>query len=55
VLGWFADAWLSAPEVRTELRIPTDLTPVAVLCLGYPTAIPEQVVRERPRITWHES
>ena len=44
--------WLSAPEVRTELRIPSALTPVAVLCLGYPAAIPEAVIRERPPITW---
>jgi nitroreductase len=44
--------WLSAPEVRTELRIPSALMPVAVLCLGYPAAIPETVVRERPLILW---
>ena len=47
--------WLSAPEVRAELRIPADLSPVSVLCLGYPTAIPEQVGRERPRIAWDEN
>ena len=44
--------WLSAPEVRTELQIPSALMPVAVLCLGYPAAIPEAVNRERPLIMW---
>ena len=44
--------WLSTPEVRDELRMPVDLTPVAVLCLGYPAARPETVVRERPIIAW---
>lgn len=44
--------WLSTPEVRAELRMPVDLTPVAVLCLGYPAALPESVVRERPIIAW---
>jgi hypothetical protein len=46
--------WLSAPEVRTELRIPSALTPVAVLCRGYPAAIPEAVIRERPPIMWSD-
>jgi len=44
--------WLSAPEVRMELQIPSALMPVAVLCLGYPAAIPEAVIRERPLIMW---
>jgi nitroreductase len=44
--------WLSAPEVRTELQIPSDLTPVAVLCLGYPAGVLEPADRERPRIAW---
>jgi len=44
--------WLSAPEVRTELQIPSALMPVAALCLGYPAAIPEAVIRERPLIMW---
>jgi nitroreductase len=44
--------WLSTSEVRAELGIPAALTPVAVLCLGYPAAVPEAVIRERPRIIW---
>jgi len=38
--------------VRMELQIPSALMPVAVLCLGYPAAIPEAVIRERPLIMW---
>jgi len=44
--------WLSTPEVRAELKIPSDLPPVAVLCLGYPADVPEAIVRERPPIVW---
>jgi nitroreductase len=47
--------WLNTPEARAELRIPADLTPVAVLCLGYPAAVPDPIVRERPRIAWDEA
>lgn len=42
--------WINTSEVRAELNIP--LTPVAVICLGYPAAVPEAVPRERPRIIW---
>ena len=34
--------WLSTPEVRAELKIPSDLPPVAVLCLGYPAEVPRR-------------
>lgn len=44
--------WLTTPEVRAELKIPSDLPPVAVLCLGYPADVPEAIVRERPPIVW---
>ena len=44
--------WLSTPEVRTELGIPATLSPVAVLCLGYPAAIPEVVIPDKPPIVW---
>ena len=44
--------WLNTPEVRAELGIPSTLTPVAVLCLGYPAAFPEAVPREKPLIIW---
>jgi hypothetical protein len=38
--------------VKAELGIPSAPTPFAVFCLGYPAAIPEAVVRERPSIIW---
>jgi nitroreductase len=44
--------WLGTPEVRAELNIASNLTPVAVFCLGYPAAIPEPVAKERPPIIW---
>jgi nitroreductase len=44
--------WLSTPEVRAELKIPPNLTPVAVFCLGYAAATPEPVPHERPPINW---
>ena len=44
--------WLSTPEVRAELKIPSDLPPVAVLCLGYPAEVPATIVRERPPVVW---
>ena len=44
--------WLSTPDVRAELKIPGDLPPVAVLCLGYPADVPELIVRERPPTIW---
>jgi nitroreductase len=44
--------WLTTPEVRAELKIPSDLLPVAVLCLGYPAGVPEAIVRERPPVVW---
>ena len=44
--------WLSTPEVRAELGIPSALMPVAALCLGYPAAAAEAVIPERPRIIW---
>ena len=44
--------WLSTSDVRAELGVPAALTPVAVLCLSYPAAIPEAVIPERPPIVW---
>jgi nitroreductase len=44
--------WLSTPEVRSEMKVRPDLAPVAVLCLGYPAAVPDPIVRERPPIVW---
>src|SRR6201994_4277763 len=40
--------WISAPETRAELRIPSELMPVAVLCLGHPASVPDPVSRARP-------
>jgi nitroreductase len=42
--------WITTSEVRAELDI--SLAPVAVICVGYPAAVPEAVPRERPRIIW---
>ncbi len=53
-----ATCWVGSPtfcldtEIKAELGIPSALTPVAVFCLGYPAAIPEAAVRERPGIIW---
>jgi len=44
--------WLSTPEVRAELKIPSELALVAVFCLGYPAEVPEATARERPPIVW---
>jgi nitroreductase len=44
--------WLNTPEAKAELGIPAALTPVAVLCIGYPAAVPEAVIRGRPPIIW---
>ncbi len=44
--------WLGTPEVRSELKIPADLTPVAVLCLGYPAEVPEAIAHGRPPTVW---
>jgi nitroreductase len=44
--------WLSTLDVRAELKIPAMLTPVAVLCLGYPASPPEPVSHEKPPIIW---
>ena len=38
--------------IMRERIVPTDLAPVAVICLGCPTATPEPVTREKPRIIW---
>jgi len=45
--------WITTPEVRAELKIPLNLTPVAVFCLGYAAAAPEPVAHEKPPIIWN--
>jgi nitroreductase len=47
--------WITSPEVRSELNIPPNLTPVTVLCLGYPATVPERVVHEKPTIIWTQT
>src|SRR5579871_2989834 len=44
--------WITTPEVRSELKIPSNLTPVAVFCLGYPAEASEPAVREKPPLIW---
>ena len=44
--------WITTPEVRTELNIPANLTPVAVFCLGYAAEAPEPVPHDHPPIVW---
>jgi nitroreductase len=44
--------WLSTPEVRAELKIPANLTPVAVFCVGYAADTPEPVAHEPPPVIW---
>jgi nitroreductase len=44
--------WISTPEVRAELKIPPNLAPVAVFCLGYAAAAPEPVVHDKPPVIW---
>jgi nitroreductase len=44
--------WLNTPDVRAELRIPPQLPPVAVFCLGYAASTPETVIHESPPVIW---
>jgi nitroreductase len=44
--------WLRTATAKAKLGIPADLTPVSVLCLGYPAVIPETPPRKRPTIIW---
>jgi len=46
----FARPWLQLPEVKAELGIPADYTPITPFVLGYPTAMPPPVVRREPQI-----
>ena len=44
--------WLRTDQAKADLHIPTTLTPVVAMCLGYPETIPNVAVRERPPIIW---
>jgi nitroreductase len=44
--------WLRTASAKAKLKIPPELVPVSVLCLGYPAVIPEAPSRERPTVIW---
>ena len=44
--------WLNTDEAKAELSIPSNRTPVAALCLGYPETVPEAPQRTPPSIIW---
>jgi nitroreductase len=44
--------WLRSHQGRAELGIPTGLTPVSAICLGYAAADPEPRVRAHPPVIW---
>ena len=44
--------WITTPEVMAELKVPANLTPVAVFCLGYAATAPEEVIHGQPPIIW---
>ncbi len=52
MLGQFSDALAKYLGSKGELSIPANLAPIAVLCLGYPAATPEAVIREKPSVIW---
>jgi hypothetical protein len=52
VLGRFTDALAEYLGGKGPVGIPANLAPIVVLCLGYPAAAPEAVIRERPSIIW---
>ena len=45
-----ARAWLNVPEVKQELGIPPDYTPVFPLIVGFPATTPPAVARRDPEI-----
>jgi nitroreductase len=48
-------SWLRDAAVKAELGIPAEHEPITAICLGYPAAMPEPVLRERPQIVWSET
>lgn len=44
--------WLGSAAGRAAFAIPSDRTPVAVLCIGHPAAIPPPPPRGQPTIIW---
>lgn len=48
--------WLQLPEIKRELRIPPDCTPVFPLTLGYPASVTAPAPRNTPEIiSWLNS
>jgi nitroreductase len=47
-------AWLRAPEAKAEIGIPSDLTPVSAICVGYAASGPEPRERAEPTVIWRE-
>jgi nitroreductase len=45
-------SWLRTASAKAKLKIPDELTPVCVFCLGYPAGVPEAPPRERPTLIW---
>jgi nitroreductase len=45
-----ARPWLNLPEVKSELGIPAETTPVFPLILGYPASQPVAVPRKEPEV-----
>ena len=44
--------WLRTAAVKSELGIPSNLTPVSALCMGYAREVPPPPPRGRPTIIW---
>lgn len=47
-----AQAWLETTEGKTVLGIPSDRVPVAPIIVGRPAAVPPEVPRNDPGISW---
>ena len=48
----FAQGWLETDAGKALLGIPIERVPVAPIIVGHPAAIPPQVPRNEPEITW---
>jgi nitroreductase len=44
--------WLRTPQAKAELGVPSELTPVSAICIGYAASVPEPVQRAAPTIIW---
>lgn len=48
----FAQMWLSTPEGKAALQLPTNYVPVAPIIVGHPKVEPPRVHRKEPEIHW---